>query len=432
MSTADLFVQYHEYFQKLHLDMQHTSAAIAQRRTRSGSKARVRIDLNVQCFGAIARTIAEKDKPLVIIGDGDSVPDASAAGGSEPRMVVRESDLAMIREQLRIAARAESSDASHDMLLSQAVSNHPPVDLEGVLEGMATDELSMFVGGGVELQEAGLDLDQLVSVLASDDPLKLEPDMAADSMGADGFPRAGLEAGGVSLEEAGMAAFLAEANAAPSRQERMPSFASIISVEAAVEAGGVKMEPPAVTRMFSDASETASVSTADVESLETASNAGSDATGSDATGSTSDALEAADGWSTPPVPPSPTLAGFLPPASPACKHVRPRSSGIMMNSEATSFKGLGERPKADEEHEGGCAVGGIESQEGLFASPSAAFDKSELLELLSKHYPATPDGPDDELRDAMSSVKRSLLGVDDAAASDEGLAKRLRGGAVRA
>jgi len=130
---------------------QHTSAAIAQRRTRSGSKARVRIDLNVQCFSAIARTIAERDKPLVIIGEGDSVP-ASAAGGSESRIVVRESDLAMIREQLRIAARAESSDASHDMHLSQAVSNHPPVDLEGMLEGMATDELSMFVGGGVELQ----------------------------------------------------------------------------------------------------------------------------------------------------------------------------------------------------------------------------------------------------------------------------------------
>jgi len=77
MSTADLFVQYHEYFQKLHLDMQHTSAAIAQRRTRSGSKARVRIDLNTQCFGGIARSIAEKDKPLVIIGEGESVPDAS-------------------------------------------------------------------------------------------------------------------------------------------------------------------------------------------------------------------------------------------------------------------------------------------------------------------------------------------------------------------
>ena len=31
--------------------------------------------------------------------------------------------------------------------------------------------------------------------------LKLEPDMAADSMGTDGFPRSGLEARGVSLEE---------------------------------------------------------------------------------------------------------------------------------------------------------------------------------------------------------------------------------------
>ena len=126
----------------------------------------MRIDLNVQCFGAIARTIAEKDKPLVIIGDGDSVPDASAAGGSEPRMVVRESDLAMIREQLRSAARAESSDASHDMLLSQAVSNHPPVDLEGVLEGMATDELSMFVGGGVELQARAAALSRTTRVAA--------------------------------------------------------------------------------------------------------------------------------------------------------------------------------------------------------------------------------------------------------------------------
>jgi len=442
MSTADLFVQYHEYFQKLHLDMQHTSAAIAQRRTRSGSKARVRIDLNTQCFGGIARSIAEKDKPLVIIGEGESVPDASAAGGSEPRMVVRESDLAMIREQLRIAARAESSDASHDMLLSQAVSNHPPVDLEGMLEGMATDELSMFVGGGVELQEAGLDLDQLVSVLASDDPLKLEPDMAADSMGADGFPRSGLEAGGVSLEEAGMAAFLAEANAAPSREDRMPSYMSTAALEEAVEAGGVKMEVPSLARM--DSSETASVSTArpSDSDVETASNAGSDAAGSEATSDVA-GLEAADGWSTPPVPPSPTLAGAaLPPASPACKHVAPlvraRPSGVMMESEAaagqsTTFKGLGERPKADEVHIFASAGGAVESQEALCAaSPSAAFDKAELLELLSKHYPSTPDGPDGEPRDAMSSGKRSLLATDDAAAADDSPTKRLRGGAVRA
>lgn len=376
MSTADLFVQYHEYFQKLQLDMQHTSAAIAQRRTRSGSKARVRIDLNVQCFSIIARSIAEKDKPIVFIGEGDSAPDDSAAGGSGPRMVVREADLAAIRDQLRIAARADSSDASPTMLLSQAVSQ-PPVDLEGVLEGMATDELSMFVGGGVELQEAGLDLDQLVSVLASDEPLKLEPDMAAGSLAAEGLVSksqdvaVALEAGAVSqsLEEAGMAAFLK------------------------IEDG--KLEASAVTRMFSDASETASVSTADVE---TASNAGSDATGSDAAGSTSDALEATDGWSTPPVPPSPTHGLALPPISPAYKHVRP----------------LAARAKQGEE------------------SPSAAFDKSELLDLLSKHCPATPEGPDGpegELRDAPSSGKRCL---DDATAADEGLAKRLHGGAVRA
>ena len=81
-------------------------------------------------------------------------------------------------------------------------------------------------------------------------------------MEIDGFPRSGLEAGGVSLEEAGMAAFLAEANAAPSREEpedRMPSFKSTTSEEEAVEAG-VKME--VLARIFSDVSAPASVSTA--------------------------------------------------------------------------------------------------------------------------------------------------------------------------
>ena len=287
-----------------------------------------------------------------------------------------------------------------------------------------------------------MDLDQLVSVLASDDPLKLEPDMAADSMGADGFARSGLEAGGVSLEEAGMAAFLAEANAAPSREDRMPSYMSTAALEEAVEAGGVKMEVPSLARM--DSSETASVSTArpSDSDVETASNAGSDAAGSEATSDVA-GLEAADGWSTPPVPPSPTLAGAaLPPASPECKHVAPlvraRPSGVMMESEAaagqsTTFKGLGERPKLDEVHIFASVGGAVESQEALCAaSPSAAFDKAELLELLSKHYPSTPDGPDGEPRDAMSSGKRSLLSTDDAAAADDSPTKRLRGGAVRA
>ena len=110
----------------------------------------------------------------------------------------------------------------------------------------------------------------------------------------------------------------------------------------------------------------------------------------------------------------------------------------MMESEAaagqsTTFKGLGERPKADEVHIFASAGGAVESQEALCAaSPSAAFDKAELLELLSKHYPSTPDGPDGEPRDAMSSGKRSLLATDDAAAADDSPTKRLRGGAVRA
>ena len=230
-----------------------------------------------------------------------------------------------------------------------------------------------------------MDLDQLVSVLASDEPLKLEPDMAAaglaatEGLGSKSQDAAipATEAVSQSLEEAGMAAFLK------------------------IEDG--KMEANAVTRMFSDASETASVSTADVE---TASNAGSDATGSDAAGSTSDALEATDGsatdgWSTPPVPPSPTHGLALPPISPAYKHVRPLAE----------------------------AARGVKQGE---ESPSAAFDKSELLDLLSKHCPATPevaDGAEGELRDAPFSGKRCL---DDATAADEGLAKRLRGGAVRA
>ena len=98
------------------------------------------------------------------------------------------------------------------------------------------------------------------------------------------------------------------------------------------------------------------------------------------------------------MPPSPTHGLALPPISPSYKHVRP----------------LAARAKQGEE------------------SPSAAFDKSELLDLLSKHCPATPEGPDGpegELRDAPSSGKRCL---DDATAADEGLAKRLHGGAVRA
>ena len=53
----------------------------------------------------------------------------------------------------------------------------------------------------------------------------------------------------MSLEEAGMAAFLAEANAAPSREDRMPSFKSTTSEE---EEKQVKMEVPSVlARIFS-------------------------------------------------------------------------------------------------------------------------------------------------------------------------------------
>eukprot|EP00964_Phaeocystis_antarctica_P124270 scaffold87945_cov54-Phaeocystis_antarctica.AAC.1 len=71
----------------------------------------------------------------------------------------------------------------------------------------------------------------VISVVASDDPLKLKPDMAADSMRVDGCSGAGLEAGGVSLEEVGVAALMAEANAAPLREDRMPSFKSTTSEE---------------------------------------------------------------------------------------------------------------------------------------------------------------------------------------------------------
>ena len=110
----------------------------------------------------------------------------------------------------------------------------------------------------------------VISVLASDDPLKLEPDMAADSMRVDGFPRSGLEAGGVSLKEAGVAALMAEANAAPLREDRMPSFKSTTSEEDEAMETGVTMEVPSVlarilisdAETFKVAFKTASVSTA--------------------------------------------------------------------------------------------------------------------------------------------------------------------------
>ena len=91
------------------------------------------------------------------------------------------------------------------------------------------------------------------------DTMLEEAGMAADSMRADGFPRGGLDAGGLSLKETGMAAFLAEANAA---LDRMPSFNSTTSSEEEAVEAGVKMEGPSVARLFSGASETASVSTA--------------------------------------------------------------------------------------------------------------------------------------------------------------------------
>ena len=92
------------------------------------------------------------------------------------------------------------------------------------------------------------------------DTMLEEAGMAADSMRADGFPRGGLDAGGLSLKETGMAAFLAEANAA---LDRMPSFNSTTSSEEEAVEAGVKMEVPSVMDriLTSDASETASVST---------------------------------------------------------------------------------------------------------------------------------------------------------------------------
>ena len=65
--------------------------------------------------------------------------------------------------------------------------------------------------------------------------------------------------GDTRLKETGMAAFLAEANAA---LDRMPSFNSTTSSEEEAVEAGVKMEVPSVARIFSGASETASVSTA--------------------------------------------------------------------------------------------------------------------------------------------------------------------------
>ena len=67
---------------------QHTTDAIAQRKTRSGSKAKVRVDPN-SGFDAIASTIKAKDKPLVVyVSEGCAVPEAPP-GGVAPKIVLR-------------------------------------------------------------------------------------------------------------------------------------------------------------------------------------------------------------------------------------------------------------------------------------------------------------------------------------------------------
>mgnify|MGYP004218261685 CR=1 FL=1 len=269
-----------------------------------------------------------------------------------------------------------------------------------------------------------MDLDQLVSVLSSDDPLKLEPDAAAD---------AGLDLVST-VEVAALAAAVAEGSEA---RETL-----VAGTGEAPWLAQLQLESPgkasAASGSTADASETASVTTADVE---TASNAGDCSSDSFFTASGAEA----DGWSTPPVPPSPTLAGAFPPSSPAAK--RARTSGAMMEAEAAAAR------------EGSVAFvackGAAPAQEdgsALAASPSAAFDKAELLELLLGHVstsltpggdshshshspppspsPPPPESPEQPCGSPASQKRRA---ADHAAEAEEEPAKRRRGGgAVRA
>jgi hypothetical protein len=105
----------------------------------------VRVDPN-SGFDAIASTIKAKDKPLVVyVSEGCAVPEAPP-GGVAPKIVLREDDVKLIREQLSQAARADEKPKS--LMLSHTV-NPPLEDLEVSLEAMGTDELNL---AAVELQ----------------------------------------------------------------------------------------------------------------------------------------------------------------------------------------------------------------------------------------------------------------------------------------
>merc|ERR1719310_289190 len=160
-TRTDAWVQYHEYYQKLHLDMQQTTDAAAQRRNRGGAKARVSSNVNPDCFAAVQRAIEIKDKPMVHIVDGSAVEQEEE--GSMPRMTLDNSDLVRIREHLRHAARVDTPfELLHAPLSSAAL------DLGTELQGMAAEELTLTAA---ELQDVGLDLEQLEQQLMGGDKL---------------------------------------------------------------------------------------------------------------------------------------------------------------------------------------------------------------------------------------------------------------------
>lgn len=281
----------------------------------------------------------------------------SAPDGTAPKIVLREADLKQIRDQLKVAAKAEEKPPS--LMLSQAVSL--PVDLEVSLEALSNDDLALV---NHELQDAGLDLDQLVSVLASDDPLKLEPEVSATGDGES--------------DEAAAAVVMAEATAAGESETAVETL-EMVTAEGA--ASSLLFEEDArfgsEKGFGSDMGETAS--TADVESSSdcAASTAGDCAA--------SDAGTESDGCSTPHVPPSPLLLSSLALVSPPSQRAGERSGGWTETEKESEEAAAAASDVSD-------VNGAASSSDAEAPSPplegvgaEVAFDKAELLELLLGH-----------------------------------------------
>eukprot|EP00324_Dicrateria_rotunda_P011361 CAMPEP_0206174372 /NCGR_PEP_ID=MMETSP1474-20131121/51857_1 /ASSEMBLY_ACC=CAM_ASM_001110 /TAXON_ID=97495 /ORGANISM="Imantonia sp., Strain RCC918" /LENGTH=164 /DNA_ID=CAMNT_0053583845 /DNA_START=28 /DNA_END=519 /DNA_ORIENTATION=+ len=111
------WVQYYEYFHRLNEDMQRTSEAGAQRRSSASSQplAPPFLKRDTTCFDAIVASMKLHDKPLVHIedaADGSAMLSTDKVSAVPGGRTLTDSDLALVRAQLRAAAQASNMRAA--------------------------------------------------------------------------------------------------------------------------------------------------------------------------------------------------------------------------------------------------------------------------------------------------------------------------------